>query len=102
MVANINAKLEAGYRAELKKEETSDGMFVCQKSATQYVNQMREVTAFMQVEDYYTYKQALKDDKFAQMGIKTTHDRLNRMIEKAVQLLVPTTKSNNQFYDVAL
>lgn len=54
MVTKINAKLEDAYNEELELE--SKGELVCEKQKTQYVNQMKEVAAFMHVENYYTYR----------------------------------------------
>ena len=101
MVSNINRKLEKAFRAELQRER-EDECFVCEKQETQYVNQMKEVTAFMHVENYYTYRQALLSDKFMEIGIKTTPQRRSQLIEEAVRKLVPSNENNNQFYDVAL
>ena len=38
----------------------AEGLLVCEKQETQYVNQMKEVLAFMHVENYYTYRQAMQ------------------------------------------
>lgn len=58
MIENINSVLYDAYKQDLKKME-EDPDHICQKQPSQYENQMKEVIAFMHVEDYYTYKNAL-------------------------------------------
>jgi len=76
MVTNINSKLESAYYEELKME--AEGKLVCEKQQTQYVNQMKEVAAFMHVENYYTYRQAMQS---VDLLNKTSSQLLSTLIE---------------------
>ena len=60
MIDNINEALRNSYLPEAKKAE-DDEFYMCQKSAAQYLDQMKEVRAFMLLEDYQTYKNAMDE-----------------------------------------
>lgn len=108
MITDINEALRRAYQAE-KQKEKEDESFICQKDSTQYNNQMKEVTAFMLVEDYHTYRSALEiDDLFKNLDNNHNVTNLTQFIDNAVRALVPggqqteEEKPPNQFYDVAL
>jgi hypothetical protein len=43
-------------------------MFFCEKNEKLYQDQMREVKAFMHVQDYITYKNAISAGEMATLG----------------------------------
>lgn len=59
MIDNINAALWQSYTDDVEREG-KDETFICQKGVTQYKNQMKEVKAFMRVENYYRFKASLE------------------------------------------
>lgn len=50
---------------------------------------MKEVKAFMNVEDYYTYKQAYEKGLLNSLGNKHNVNVLVQIIDTAIGLLVP-------------
>jgi translation elongation factor P/translation initiation factor 5A len=88
MVENINTALLKAYQADLKLAET-DLDHICQMQPSQYLDQMKEVRAFMHVEDYETYKSALEKGLLESLGNKHNVRTLENIIDLAVELLVP-------------
>lgn len=86
MIENVNKALWQSYTDDLQRE-AQDESFICQKGVTQYKNQMKEVKAFMRVENYYQFKNSLEKSGMADDGRHSLD--LLRMIDSAVELLVP-------------
>lgn len=106
MIDNINEALRNSYLPEAKKAE-EDADYICQKSAAQYLDQMKEVRAFMLLEDYQTYKNAMDEGIQGYALNKHNVQTLEGIIKNAVSLLVQENNSDdkvppNQFFDVAL
>ena len=103
MIENINSALENAYKKDLKMAEEDD-MHICQKQESQYIDQMKEVRAFMHVEDYICYKGAMDQGVLAHLGDQHNVSTLAVIIDSAVQQLVPSAKdkNSNQFYSKAL
>ncbi len=106
MIDNINEALRNSYLPEAKKAE-DDEFYMCQKSAAQYLDQMKEVRAFMLLEDYQTYKNAMDEGIQGYALNKHNVQTLEGIIKNAVSLLVQENNSDdkvqpNQFFDVAL
>jgi hypothetical protein len=49
---------------------------------------MKEIRAFMHVEDYYTYRAAMEGGNMTQLGNEHTVKTLEKIITEAVDLLV--------------
>jgi hypothetical protein len=70
LVENINDTLIQGVEAEMKRALEDPENFSCQKNTTLYNDQMKEVRAFMHVQDYNTYKNAVSAGELSALGSK--------------------------------
>ena len=110
-------KIDKALREAFLKEK--DANEFCELPESQYMNQMKEVLAFMGVEDYHTYRVALEiDEQIKSLNSNQSVTTLTKFIDDAVEKLVPPSPSQlekmekeekarlnpnpNQFYDVAL
>lgn len=94
MIDNINTTLYEQFKKEKQKAE-EDMDFICMKQASQYTDQMKEVKAFMQVENYETYKNALDSGALSFNESDMNIKQLEKIIDSAVALLVPNKNNPN-------
>ena len=85
-------KIDKALRdAFLREKEANE---ICLLPESQYMNQMKEVLAFMGVEDYHTYRVALEiDEQIKSLNSNQSVTTLTKFIDDAVEKLVPPSPS---------
>jgi hypothetical protein len=85
-------KIDKALREAFLKEK--DANEFCELPESQYMNQMKEVLAFMGVEDYHTYRVALEiDEQIKSLNSNQSVTTLTKFIDDAVEKLVPPSPS---------
>ena len=108
LIQNINDALKNELDEEKRRAKEDPENFTCQRNESLYLDQMKEVRAFMYVQDYITYKNAINAGELKSLANKHVQQSKEK-IEIAVKALVPDKnnpsvgkKDQNQFFDVAL
>jgi hypothetical protein len=90
MVDNINDAIKLAFEKEQQEEE-------CMRQPTQCINQMKEVKAFIRVEDFQTLKNAYNKGLLKRFGDEKQHSlSFVQKIDLAIRLLVPVDQNESE------